>query len=345
MGASGRMAAGLLALCAALAGCDADSAESQDTDDRGHVYGVGDDHALWRWEVGSDAPERILDLSGVWEHEGDVGRVLTASLSVDPTGSRASWIAGGSENSTLMIGDLETGEATEAVDYPLDHACLDPAWLADGSALLAHRAAVWSEDGMVVEDFGPTEWYSRDGEPLPGAVELEPGCRLRWYTGEDGAAEGLYRDLAVTELYRVDDEGKRIETIALAGLGGVEPPVIDLVAVDPSGRYACLADDYDEAASYGGGFTIRPERGDNVIDLSSGESVGEDCAALTAAGYLSRDDDQIAFAAYGGETAWEAELPVEIANSPNLFYFGSGDWLYRPGRPAKGFSVRRRAAV
>ncbi|GAB3994305.1 hypothetical protein GCM10029992_08300 [Glycomyces albus] len=134
-------------------------------------------------------PERVLDLSGVWEREGDVGRVLTASLSVDPTGSRASWIAGGSEGSTLMIGDLETGEATEAVDYPLDHACLDPAWLADGSALLAHRAAVWSEDGMVVEDFGPTEWYSRDGAPLPGAVELDPGCRLRWYTGEDGSAE------------------------------------------------------------------------------------------------------------------------------------------------------------
>src|SRR5688572_16188385 len=110
MGASGRVAAGLLALCAALAGCDADTAESQDATDRGHVYGVGDDHALWRWEVGSDAPERILDLSGVWERTGDVGRVLTASLSVDPTGSRASWIAGGGEDSALMIGDLETGE-------------------------------------------------------------------------------------------------------------------------------------------------------------------------------------------------------------------------------------------
>lgn len=323
MGARGRIVAGLLALCASLAGCDSDSADSRDTIEPGVVYGVGDDHALWRWEIGSEAPERVLDLSGIWEGEGDVGRVLTASLSIDPTQSRAAWIAGGGEDSALMIGDLETGEASEAAGYPLDHACLDPAWLADGSALLAHRAEVWGEDGAFVEDFGATEWISRDGEPLPGAVELAPGCRVRWYTSEDGKAEGLYRDLAVTELYRVDSEGNRIETIALSALSGLEPPAIDLVSVEPSGRYACLADGYDEAPTYEGGFTIRPERGDNVIDLSTGESVGQDCVALTADGYLARDDEKIEFAAYGKGAAWEAELPAEIANSPNLFYFAA----------------------
>ena len=320
MTARGRNAAGVLALCAALAGCGIDTAENRDAIEPGFVFGVGDDHALWRWQVDSGTPERVLDLSGVWDREGDVDRVLTASLSVDPTGTRAAWIAGGSEDSVLMIGNLATGEAAEAVGYPLDHACLDPSWLADGSAVLAGRAAVWGEDGTVVEDFGPTEWYSRDGDPLPGAVELDQGCRLRWYNGEDGTAEGIYRDLAVTELYRVDAEGGRIETIPLDGLSGVESPAVDLVAVDPSGRYACLADGYDESATYEGGFTVRPELGGAVIDLSTGESVGEDCAALAAEGFLSRDDASIQFASYSGETLWEAELPAEIANSPNLFY-------------------------
>ena len=328
-----RIAAGAMALAAGLvpglAACGADSAGNDAPEAQGVLYGVGDDHRLWRWEIGSDGPEQLLDLSGVWDEEGDVGMVLQSSLSIAPDQSHASWIAGGSPNAELQIGDFESGEMSGTVPYPVDHACLDPVWAPGGSSLLVHRADVWGDEPqgdalpMPTEAWGPTEWYSPTGERLSTETELDEGCRLRWYA-VDGATEGIYHDLDVTELYRVDETGGLIETIPLDGLSGVDPEVTDLVAVDPTGRYVCLADGYDEHTTYEGGFTVRPQAGTKVIDLATGEAVGDDgagCESLAADGYLSRSDETIEFTDYEGRSQWEAELPTEIANSPNLFYF------------------------
>ncbi|WP_100448866.1 hypothetical protein [Glycomyces xiaoerkulensis] len=314
--------AALLAACSGTPGEEA-ATEAPTGDPSGVVYGVGDDLALWRWEAGSDEPERALDLSGVWDHQGDVDRVLTASLSVDPTQRHAAWIAGGDPGAELMVGDLDTGDTRSVVDYPLDHGCLDPVWAPDGSRLLVHRADVWEGTEQApppTRAFGDLEWYSPEGERLDDEIDLDEGCRLRWYTA-DGEVRGLHRDVEVTELYRVDERGGRLETAAVADFEGVDPAVTDLVEVAPSGRYACIADGYDEHETYEGGFTIRPETGTNVIDLETGSSVGSDCEALADDGYLARDEATVAFAEYGGGTVWEAPLPDELANSPDLFYF------------------------
>ncbi|MCH7229405.1 hypothetical protein L0U85_00785 [Glycomyces sp. L485] len=329
-----RLMAGGLLLAAGLTACDAGSAgddggEDGGEDDHGVLYGVGDDHTLWRWEVGSDEVEAVFDLGGVWEREGDVGAVLRASLSVAPDQRHASWIAGGGPNAELQIGDLESGEISGTVPYPVDHACLDPVWAPEGKSLLVHRTEVWGAasqgDGMPGEVWGSTEWLSPEGDRLPSENDLEDGCRLRWYEA-DGAVEGIYHDLGVSELYRVDETGERFETISLDELGGVEPEVTGLVAVDPSGRYVCLADGYDEFGTYGGGFTIRPQTGTKVIDLASGETAGKQgatCESLAAGGYLSRGDTEVELIDYQGESKWKTSLPPEIENSPNLFYFSA----------------------
>ncbi|GAB3656325.1 hypothetical protein [Glycomyces tarimensis] len=325
-----RIAAGGLALAAGMTACGAEVANNAtDEEQQGVLYGVGDDHRLWRWETGADEAEPVFDLSGVWEHEGDVGTVLTASLSIAPDQSHAAWIAGGGPEAELQIGELASGEVSGTVPYPVDHACLDPAWAPDGASLSVHRADIWGGerqgDAMptFAEAWGPTEWYSPDGERRRTQIDLGEGCRLRWYAA-DGETEGIYHDLAVSELYRVDETGERIETIGLDGLSGIDPQVTGLVDVDPTGRYVCLADGYAEHETYEGGFTIRPQSGTKVLDLDTGESVGADgagCDSMAVDGYLSRDDTAVEFLDYDGESRWTAELPTELANAPNLFYF------------------------
>lgn len=320
-------------IACASAACDVGASSDEAVADAGVLYGLGDDHRLYRWDPGAEdgGPEPVLDLGGVWEREGDVGTVLRASLSVDPRQRYAAWIAGGGVDAALNFGDLETGEIATAVEYPLDHACIDPSWLADGSALLVHRAAVWGDapDGDATplphESWGATEWYSPESGALPTTVDMEArGCRMRWYTAEDGTARALYHDLAVTELYRVDAAGAILETIPVSGLQGAEPRVIGMVGVDPTGRYACLVDDYGPYGAFKGGFTMRAEAGTRVMDLESGDDVGtgdDGCVSVHADGYLSRDGASVAFTGYGGEEQWSTELPGTIAESPVLFYF------------------------
>lgn len=320
-------------LAATLSACSLGTAESSTDTDIGVFYGLGDDHRLYRWDPDGDAAEPVLDLSGVWEESGDVGTVLRASLSVDPRQRYAAWVAGGDPDAALRFGDLRTGEITTAVEYPVDHACIDPAWLADGSAVLAHRAPVWggadeTDTGatpLPVETWGPTEWHSPDAEALPPTVDLEvDGCRLRWYTAEDGTAQAIYHDLEVTEFYRVDTTGQILETIPVSSLEGAEPLTIGLVDVDSTGRYACIVDDYGEHGAIKGGFTIRAEAGTRVIDLDTGEAVeGGDrgCTSTHAEGFVSQDGATVAFTDYEGNARWETELPGTIAESPILFYF------------------------
>ncbi|WP_026923472.1 hypothetical protein [Glycomyces arizonensis] len=319
----GIVVSGML-MAAGLAGCDGSSADDAEP---GVLYGVGDDHRLWRWDVSTDETEAVLDLGGVWDRSGDVGLVFQSTLSIAPDQRHASWVSGGTPDSDLRIADLSTGEVTGSVPYPVDHVCLDPVWAPDGSAVLAHRAKVWDETGAPIEAFGPTEWFSPQGEELETETDLDEGCRLRWYSaGRDaeGATEGIYHDLEVTELYRVDESGKRFKTIPIDSLSGVDAEVTGLVAVDPSGRYVCLADGYHSQGGYEGGFVIRPQIGSKVIDLATGKAAGkrgESCESLTMDGYLAREGTTARFIDYGGETLWEAELPSELKDSPNLFYF------------------------
>ncbi|GAA1660589.1 hypothetical protein GCM10009830_02080 [Glycomyces endophyticus] len=332
------VAAAVLAL---LAACD--TAATGDDADSGVFYGLGDDHVLYRWEPGAaregddEAPpaEPVLDLSGVWSAEGDVGAVLRASLTVDPRQRTAAWIEGASPSEVLKFGDLETGEISTVVEYPLDHACVDPTWLADGSALLVHRGAVWGVESdaaqgdatpLPVEAWGDAEWYAPDAGKLPSTVELQPaGCRLRWYTAEDGSAQAVYHNLDVSELYRIDAEGTVLETIRVGGLTGAEPLTIGLVGVDPTGRYACMVDDYGPYGAFKGGFTPHAEAGTRVIDLSTGEAAGSEsspaCTSLQADGYLSRDGAAASFIDYDGSTEWTVDLPAVIAESPVLFHY------------------------
>lgn len=321
---------GGLVLAAGLAACDdgpGSGAGASGEGGPGVLYGVGDDHRLWRWGVGADEPEAVLDLSGVWDRRGDVGLVFQSTLSIAPDQGHASWVSGGNPDSDLQIADLSTGEVTGSVPYPVDHACFDPVWAPDGSAVLAHRAEVWGDTGTPVESFGATEWFSPEGELIGTETALEEGCRLRWYSaGADasGATEGIYHDLAVTELYRVDEAGERFKTIPIDSLSGVDPQVTGLVEVDPSGRYVCLADGYGAEEGYEGGFTIRPQSGTKVIDLATGEAAGQEgvgCESLAMDGYLAQVGTVARFIDYAGETLWEEELPPELANAPNLFYF------------------------
>ncbi|MDN3241254.1 hypothetical protein [Glycomyces tritici] len=333
--------AAVLALAGALAACDLD-AMSGNGADGGVFYALGDDHRLYRWDPGADSGdgdaadvEPVLDLSGVWDAEGDVGTVLRASLSVDPTGRHAAWVAGASPHASLMFGDLDTGEVATAIEYPVDHACIDPVWLPDGSAVLAHRAPVWGtataagdEIPFPVTTWGATEWHSPDAGRLPTTVELTPhGCRLRWYTAEDGSAQALYHDLELSELYRIDTNGHVLETIPVSNLEGAEPLTIGLVNVDPAGRYACVVEDYGPDGAVKGGFTIRAESGTRVVDLASGEAVGPDesgCTTLHEDGFVSRTDATVDFIGYDGEHRWTIELPGPIAESPVLYFVPGG---------------------
>lgn len=331
MGARKRVAAtSAVMLLAAVSACDLDT-EANGTG-TGVFYGLGDDHRLYRWDTEGESTEPVLDLSGIWDKNGDVGTVLRASLSLDPREKHAAWIAGGSPDAALMFGDLETGEITTAVEYPVDHACLDPSWLADGSAVLAHRAPVWGDGGddstdatpLPVETFGPTEWHSPESGALPTTVDLDmPGCRLRWYTAEDGTAQAIYHDLDVTEFHRIDTTGKILESIPVPSVEGAEQFTIGLVGVDPTGRYVCTVDDYGPYGAEKGGFTIRAEAGTSVVDLETGRAVeGENsCTSVHAEGYVARADAAVAFVDYEGDTKWQTELPGTIAESPVLFYF------------------------
>ncbi|RRR99432.1 hypothetical protein [Glycomyces terrestris] len=328
------------AALALLATAACDPAADRDEADDAVFYGLGDDHRLYRWEPGADpgeapAAEPVLDLSGVWDAEGDVGTVLRATLTIDPRQRTAAWIEGASPNASLKFGDLETGEITTAAAYPLDHACIDPTWLADGSALLVHRGAVWgAESGaaigdttpMPVQAWGEAEWFSPEAGQLPTTVDLQPvGCRLRWYTAEDGTAQALYHNLDVSELYRIDAEGTVLETIRVGGLTGAEPLVIGLVGVDPTGRYACVVDDYGPYGAFKGGFTPHAEAGTRVIDLHTGEAASSgstsSCTTLQADGYVSRDGGTASFVDYDGGVEWSLELPDQIKESPVLFAF------------------------
>ncbi|WP_157975199.1 hypothetical protein [Glycomyces dulcitolivorans] len=310
--------------------------------DAGVFYGIGDDHLLYRWDSAAapahdqePAAAPVLDLSGVWTAEGDVGTVLRASLSIDPRQQTAAWIEGASPNAVLKFGELASGEITTATEYPLDHACIDPTWLADGSALLVHRGAVWGAESSTAQDdttpmpvqaWGATEWYSPTAGQLPTTVDLQPvGCHLRWYTADDGTAQALYHNLPVSELYRIDAEGTVLETIRVGGLTGTEPLTIGLVGVDPTGRYACVVDDYGPYGAFKGGFTIRAQEGTRVIDLDTGEAAGSEgsptCTSLHEDGYVSRSDADVSFIDYQGETKWTVELPAQIKESPVLFYY------------------------
>jgi len=340
-------AAAVIALAFSTAACDLDAVSGTSTGaDAGVFYGLGDDHHLYRWDPDADngsatgdgtvsgAVDSVLDLSGVWDQEGDVGTVLRASLSIDPRQRYAAWVEGASPEASLKIGDLETGAIETAAAYPVDHACIDPAWLADGSAVLVHRAAVWGNgtdpaaEGdatpLPIEVWGPTEWYSPEAGALPTTVDLEPeGCRLRWYTAEDGTAQAIYHNPDVTELYRIDASGQVLETIPVASLQGSHPLTIGLVGVDPSGRYACVVDGYGPEGAFKGGFTMRAEAGTRVLDLENGEAVGAEdtgCVSLHEDGYVSRDGAEVAFIGYDGAQQWPTELPDQIAESPVLFF-------------------------
>ncbi|GAA2140352.1 hypothetical protein [Glycomyces algeriensis] len=331
--------AAVLALAGALAACDLDAVSGTGNGaDAGVFYALGDDHRLYRWDPGAGAEEGVdpvLDLSGVWEEEGDVGTVYRASLSVDPTGRHAAWVAGSTPAASLKFGDLETGEITTAVEYPVDHACIDPVWLPDGSAVLAHRASVWGDVAdtgdaipFPVTTWGATEWHSPDAGQLPTTVELGPkGCRLRWYTAEDGSAQALYHDLELSELYRIDANGQVLETIPVSSLQGAAPLTIGLVNVDPAGRYACVVEDYATDGATKGGFTIRAESGTRVVDLASGEAIGPDeagCTTLHEDGFVSRSDSDVAFIDYDGNSQWSTELPGPIVESPLLYFIPDG---------------------
>jgi hypothetical protein len=150
------------------------------------------------------------------------------------------------------------------------------------------------------------------------------GCRLRWYTAEDGSAQAIYHDLEVTEFHRVDTTGQVLESIPTASLEGAEPLTIGMVGVDPTGRYVCVVDDYGPHGADKGGFTIRAEAGTRVLDLETGEAVSKGdtgCTSVHPDGYISREDTTVAFIDYEGETRWETELPGTIAETPVLFYF------------------------
>lgn len=325
----------VLALAGTVAACDV--AVPGNGSAEGVFFALGDDHRLYRWEPAADTdPEAVLDLSGVWDGEGDVGTVLRSSLSVDPTGARAAWVDGANPDAALRFGDLATGEITTAVEYPVDHACLDPVWLPDGSAVLAHRASVWGSSGdqdtddipFPVESWGETEWYSPDSGRLPTTVDLRlRGCRMRWYTAEDGSAQALYHDLELDELYRVDTEGRVVEVIPVAELQGAEPATIGLVDVDPAGRYACVVDGYKLEGAAKGGFTIRAESGTSVVDLATGEAVRhveDGCTTLHEDGYVSREGAALEFVDYAGARVWAVELPAVIAESPVLYFIPEG---------------------
>jgi hypothetical protein len=331
-------AAAALVIAGVAAGCDLEGVSGKSTgdgDDAGVFYALGDDHRLYRWDpgAGEDAPRAVLDLGGVWEREGDVGTVLRASLALDPRQRYAAWIEGASPDAVLRFGDLETGEITTAAEYPLDHACIDPAWLPDGSGLLVHRAAVWGDPEasgggdatpLPVESWGAAEWYSPDSKERTSTLELSArGCRMRWYTAEDGDAQAIYHNLEVSELYRVDANGEVLETIPVTGLQGVEPRTIGMVGVDPAGRYACLVDGYGPYGAFKAGFTMRAEAGTRVIDLETGDDVGsgdDGCVSLHEQGFISREGAAVAFTEYGGQRQWSTELPEAIAESPVLFF-------------------------
>ncbi|SDD84085.1 hypothetical protein [Glycomyces harbinensis] len=329
-------AAAAVVFAGMAAACDFEGVSGQGNGiDAGVFYGLGDDHRLYRWDPDAEGESLapVLDLSGIWERQGDVGIVMRASLSVDPLQRHAAWIEGASTGAALKFGDLETGEITTAVEYPVDHVCIDPAWLGDGSALLVHRAAVWgdadtpvgsAELPLPVESWGATEWYSPDSGKLPTTVEMaNRGCRVRWYTAEDGTAQAIYHNLEVTELYRMDASGKVLETIPTPSLQGTEPLTIGLVGIDPAGRYACLVDDYGPYGALKGDFTMRAESGTRVVDLQNGEAVGAEddgCVSVHADGYLSRDGASLDFTGYDGDRRWSTKLPETIAESPVLFF-------------------------
>lgn len=336
-----------LALAGASAACDIGAVSGENTGaDAGVFYALGDDHRLYRWDpdggtstdsADQGAVEQVLDLSGAWDGKGDIGTVLRASLSIDPSQHHAAWIAGANPEAALMVGDLDTGEIAAAAQYPVDHACIDPTWLADGSALLTHRAAVWGGDPdsdsttnsdeipLPAESWGPTEWYSPEAGRLPTTIELQPqGCRLRWYTAEDGTAQAIYHNLELTELYRIDVNGQVLETIRVPSLEGAEPLTIGLVNVDPTGRYACVVDGYGPHGASKGGFTFRAETGTRVIDLETGEAVQSEetgCTTLHREGFVSREGSSVTFISYEGEEQWANELPEQIGESPVLYFF------------------------
>lgn len=327
----------VLALAGATAACEL-GAMSGTGSDTGVFYALGDDHRLYRWDPEADTAdpdgsvEPVLDLSGVWEGEGDVGTVMRSSLTIDPGERHAAWIAGATPGAALMFGDIETGEITTAVEYPIDHACIDPAWLPDGSAILAHRAPVWGDEPgagdaipFPVQSWGATEWHSPDAGQLPTTVELAAlGCRIRWYTAEDGSAQAIYHNLGLSELYRIDTNGQVLETITVSNLQGADPLTIGLVNVDPSGRYACFVEDYGPDSAAKGGFTIRAESGTRVVDLASGEAVGPDepgCTTLHEEGFISRSDTAATFIDYEGGNRWTAEIPAQLVESPVLYFF------------------------
>lgn len=328
-------AAAAVLVLAGTAACDFDPVSGNGSDNgEGVFYGLGDDHKLYRWDTEAD-PEEALDLSGVWEGLGDVGTVMRSSLSISPTERYAAWISGANPDASLEFGNLQTGAITTGVEYPLDHACLDPSWLADGSALLVHRAPVWGESltqgeiPLPVKTWGPTEWYSPDVGALPTTVDLgEEGCRLRWYTNEEGEAEGIYHDLDVQKLFRVNTTGGTEEIILVSSLHGTEPRTIGMFDIDPTGRYVCLVDSYGPYGALKGGFTMRAESGTRVIDLNTGNAVEADdasCVSMHEKGFISRDGAEVAFIDYNGKTRWEDELPDTIAESPVLFYFPPKD--------------------
>jgi hypothetical protein len=336
-----------LVLAGAPAACNIDAVSGGNTGaDAGVFYALGDDHRLYRWDPdggagteGSDqgTVEQVLDLSSAWDGKGDIGTVLRASLSIDPSQRHAAWIAGANPEAALMLGDLDTGEIATAAEYPVDHACIDPTWLADGSALLTHRAPVWGGEAasntttysdeipLPIESWGPTEWYSPEAGQLPTTVELHPqGCRLRWYTAEDGSAQAIYHNLELTELYRIDVNGQVLETIRVPSLEGTESLMIGLVNVDPTGRYACVVDGYGPHGASKGGFTFRAETGTRVIDIETGEAVrSEDtgCTTLHQEGFVSREGASVTFISYEGIDQWATELPDQIGDSPVLYFF------------------------
>ncbi|MEU5871804.1 hypothetical protein AB0A73_09625 [Glycomyces sp. NPDC047369] len=330
-------ASALGALALLTTACDADSVTGRGVDSHAGVfYGLGDDHRLYRWDVDGDEAEPVLDLSGAWDAEGDVGTVLRSSLSIDPRQRTAAWIEGAGPDAVLKFGNLDSGEITTAASYPLDHACIDPTWLPDGSALLVHRAAVWGTETaegdatpLPVESWGDTEWYSPDAGQLPTTVDLsQPGCRVRWYTADDGGAQALYHDLQLTQFYRIDTEGTVLDTVSIPGLTGTEPLTIGFVGTDPAGRYACVVDGYGPYGAFKGGFTIRAESGTRVVDLETGEAVGSEdsasCTSLHDDGYVSRNGATAAFIGYDGSAKWSADLPDAIKESPVLFFYPDG---------------------
>ena len=65
----------VLVLAGASTACDVNAVSGNGTA-AGVFYALGDDHRLYRWDAAAEDTEPVLDLSGAWEGEGDVGTVL-----------------------------------------------------------------------------------------------------------------------------------------------------------------------------------------------------------------------------------------------------------------------------